>query len=90
MTAITKAREFTALLNFSSDLWASQAPAIHANQKGHIDFTSSTTFLFWKDDSRALTIKFKNSLDLPKKFSKFPQISVKFPKNDVMYCISIV
>jgi hypothetical protein len=34
MTAITKAREFTALLNFSSDLWASQAPAIHANQKG--------------------------------------------------------
>jgi hypothetical protein len=29
---------------------------------------------------RALTIKFKNSLDLPKKFSKFPQISVKFPR----------
>jgi hypothetical protein len=30
--------------------------------------------------TRALTIKFKNSLDLPKKFSKFPQISVKFPR----------
>jgi hypothetical protein len=30
--------------------------------------------------NRALTIKFKNSLDLPKKFSKFPQISVKFPR----------
>jgi hypothetical protein len=60
MTAITKARE---LLNFSSDLWTSQTPAIHANQKGHIDFTSSTTFLFWKDDSLSAELFF-NTLSL--------------------------